>query len=59
MGSGSVVVVGAVTVLGVLFSGQLADVVAVGFAKDPGKLALTGKLTAITFPFLLFVALAA
>lgn len=53
------VVVGAVTVLGVVFSPQLADVVAVGFSKYPEKLALTGKLTGITFPFLLFVALAA
>jgi putative peptidoglycan lipid II flippase len=53
------IVVGAVTVLGVVFSPQLANTIAAGFSKDPGKLALTGKLTSITFPFLLFVALAA
>ncbi|MDD4857205.1 MAG: murein biosynthesis integral membrane protein MurJ [Candidatus Krumholzibacteria bacterium] len=53
------VVVGAITVIGIIFSPQLANVVAIGFSKYPEKLALTGKLTAITFPFLLFVALAA
>jgi len=53
------VVVGAVTVAGIIFSPQLANVIAIGFARFPEKLALTGRLTAITFPFLLFVALAA
>jgi len=53
------VVVGAITVLGIVFARPLAGLIAWGFGKDPGKLALTGKLTAITFPFLLFVALAA
>jgi len=52
-------VVGAVTAVGIIFSPQLANVIAVGFARQPDKLALTGALTAITFPFLLFVALAA
>jgi putative peptidoglycan lipid II flippase len=53
------VVVGAVTVIGIILSPQLASVIAIGFSKQPDKLALTGTLTAITFPFLLFVALAA
>ncbi len=53
------VVVGLVTVAGIVFSPGLAKVIALGFGSVPGKLALTGKLTAITFPFLLFVALAA
>jgi putative peptidoglycan lipid II flippase len=53
------VVVGLVTVAGIVFSRELAKVIALGFGSVPGKLALTGKLTAITFPFLLFVALAA
>lgn len=53
------VVVGALTIAGVVFSPQLAHVIAVGFSKYPDKLSLTGKLTAVTFPFLLFVALAA
>jgi putative peptidoglycan lipid II flippase len=53
------VVVGAVTVAGVVFSPQLADVIAAGFGRHPEKLALTGNLTTIMFPFLLFVALAA
>jgi putative peptidoglycan lipid II flippase len=53
------VIVGVVTAVGIVFSPQLANVIALGFAKVPEKLALTGKLTAITFPFLLFVAIAA
>jgi putative peptidoglycan lipid II flippase len=53
------VVVGAVMVVGIVFSPQLASVIAVGFGKYPEKLALTGRLTTIMFPFLLFVALAA
>ena len=53
------VVVGAVTVAGVVFSPQLAGVIAAGFGKNPEKLALTGNLTAVMFPFLLFIALAA
>ena len=53
------VVVGAVTVAGIVFSPQLAGFIAAGFGKHPEKLALTGNLTAIMFPFLLFIALAA
>ena len=53
------VVTGAVAIVGIMFSPQLANIIAVGFSKYPDKLALTGKLTAIMFPFLLFVALAA
>ena len=53
------VVVGAVTVAGIVFSPQLAGVIAAGFGKHPEKLALTGNLTTIMFPFLLFIALAA
>ena len=53
------IVVGLLAAAGVIFSAELAKVIAFGFGSTPGKLALTGKLTAITFPFLLFVALAA
>jgi len=53
------VVVGLVTVLGIVFSRPLAKVIAFGFGNVSGKLSLTGSLTSITFPFLLFVALAA
>lgn len=52
-------VVGAVTVLGMIFCRPVASVVAMGFSQIPEKLALTSSLTFITFPFLLFVSLAA
>jgi len=52
-------VVGIITVAGIFFSPSLAKFIAFGFGDIPGKLNLTGKLTAIMFPFLLFIALAA
>lgn len=52
-------VVGAVTVLGMIFRRPVAAMVAMGFSRIPEKLALTSSLTFITFPFLLFVSLAA
>jgi putative peptidoglycan lipid II flippase len=52
-------VVGAVTILGMVFSGPVASLVAMGFSRIPEKLTLTSSLTFITFPFLLFVSLAA
>jgi putative peptidoglycan lipid II flippase len=53
------VVVGAVAILGIIFSSGIVKVAAFGFGKVPGKIALTGQLTAVLFPFLLFIALAA
>ncbi len=53
------VVVGLVVLAGIPLSPALARVIAPGFGAFPGKLALTGQLTAIMFPFLLFIALAA
>jgi putative peptidoglycan lipid II flippase len=52
-------VVGIVTVAGIFFSPYLAKFIAFGFGNVPGKIALTGKLTAVMFPFLLFIALGA
>jgi len=52
-------VVGLITVAGMLAAKPLAGIIVGGFDKIPGKLALTGRLTAIMFPFLLFIALAA
>ncbi|MBM3295175.1 MAG: murein biosynthesis integral membrane protein MurJ, partial [Candidatus Aminicenantes bacterium] len=52
-------VVGISTVAGMLFSPWLAKIIAPGFGGVPGKTALTAKLAAILFPFLLFIALAA
>lgn len=52
-------VVGTLTILGMLFSRPVASLVAMGFGQIPEKLSLTASLTFITFPFLLFVSLAA
>jgi putative peptidoglycan lipid II flippase len=52
-------VVGIVSIAGIFLSPFLAKIIAPGFGKVPNKLSLTGSLTAIIFPFLLFVALAA
>jgi putative peptidoglycan lipid II flippase len=53
------VVVGSLCVLGMIFSPQLVNLLAPGFADVPGKFPLAVKLTRIMFPFLLLVALAA
>lgn len=52
-------VVGVITALGMIFSRPAASLVAMGFSQIPEKLSLTASLTFITFPFLLFVSLAA
>jgi putative peptidoglycan lipid II flippase len=54
-----IMVVGALCLLGVIFSPQLVDLLAEGFRQVPGKFELAVKLTRIMFPFLLLVALAA
>ena len=53
------VVVGAMCVLGMIFSPQLVWLLASGFARVPGKFELAVTLTRVMFPFLLLVALAA
>ena len=52
-------VVGLIVLVGILAARPLAGLIAHGFDKIPGKLALTGQMTAVMFPFLLFIALAA
>jgi len=52
-------VVGSITVLGMIFAPALAKFVGLGFQDIPGKSELTARLTVILFPFLLFVVLAA
>jgi putative peptidoglycan lipid II flippase len=52
-------VVGILTAAGMVFAPWLAKAIAPGFGHIPGKSVLTAKLTAIVFPFLLFIALAA
>ncbi len=51
--------VGALCVLGMVFSPALVGVLAPGFAAVPGKFELAAGMTRIMFPFLLLVALAA
>ncbi|MGA2361552.1 MAG: murein biosynthesis integral membrane protein MurJ [Candidatus Aminicenantales bacterium] len=53
------VVTGVVSLAGLLLSPHIARWIAFGFGKVPGKIDLTADLTAILFPFLLFVSLGA
>lgn len=54
-----IIVVGLVTILCMVFSPYLVQIIAFGFGRIPNKLALTAHLATIILPFLLFVALAA
>ncbi|HOI45783.1 MAG TPA: murein biosynthesis integral membrane protein MurJ, partial [Candidatus Aminicenantes bacterium] len=53
------VVTGVVALAGYFLSPYLAKWIAFGFGKVPGKVELTADLTAVLFPFLIFVSLAA
>lgn len=53
------VAAGVVSLAGLLLAPRIARVVAFGFGQVPGKIELTAQLTAVLFPFLLFVSLAA
>ncbi len=57
--TGIVFFVGALCLLGMIFSPALVDVIAPGFKQVPGEFELAVHLTRIMFPFLLLVALAA
>jgi putative peptidoglycan lipid II flippase len=52
-------VTGAVSLAGLFLAPALAKGIAFGFGKVPGKIDLTAQLTAVLFPFLLFVSLGA
>jgi len=54
-----ILIVGAVCVVGVIFSPALVDLLAEGFRRVPGKFELAVHMTRVMFPFLLLVALAA
>jgi putative peptidoglycan lipid II flippase len=54
-----VVFMSAITVLGIVFSPLLIDVLAPGFRSIPGKFELTVSLTRIMYPFILLVSLSA
>jgi putative peptidoglycan lipid II flippase len=53
------VVTGVISLAGLLAAPYLAKAVAFGFGRVPGKIDLTSQLTAVLFPFLLFISLAA
>jgi putative peptidoglycan lipid II flippase len=52
-------VLGVITVIGIIFAPQLVNLIAPGFQHIAGKTELTIRLTRIMFPFLLLVAIAA
>jgi len=53
------VILGAITILGIIFSPLIVRLIAPGFAADPEKLAATINLNRIIFPYILLVGLAA
>ena len=53
------IVLSAVTVLGVLAAPWVVSIIAPGFLDEPEKFSLTVRLTRIMFPFLFFISLAA
>jgi len=53
------VVTGFLSIVGLLAAPYLVKAIAFGFGRVPGKIDLTAQLTAVLFPFLLFVSLAA
>ncbi|MDD5155112.1 MAG: murein biosynthesis integral membrane protein MurJ [Candidatus Omnitrophica bacterium] len=53
------VIVTAITVLGIIFSPVIVRLIAPGFISDPQKLELTIRLNRIIFPYILLAALAA
>lgn len=57
--SDSVIVLLALTVLGIVFTPQIVSVIAFGFRNTPGKLEATVAMTRMMFPYLFFVSLAA
>jgi putative peptidoglycan lipid II flippase len=53
------VIVTAITLLGILFSPLIVRLIAPGFISDPEKLAITVRLNRIIFPYILLVSLSA
>ena len=51
--------IGIIVIISIILSPWIVKIIAMGFAKIPGKQELTTTLTRIMFPFLLFVSLAA
>ena len=59
VGTALIIFVGALCILGVVFTPALVNLLAPGFHQVPGKFELAVRMTRIMFPFLLLVALAA
>jgi putative peptidoglycan lipid II flippase len=59
VGTAIITIVGVFILLGMIFSPQLAYLLAPGYTHVPGKFELSVHLTRVMFPFLLLVALAA
>ncbi|MCK5579973.1 MAG: murein biosynthesis integral membrane protein MurJ [Candidatus Omnitrophica bacterium] len=55
----ALIVLSAITVLGVLLAPIIVRAIAPGFMADPGKLELTIRLTRILFPYLILIGLTA
>ncbi len=54
-----IIILGVITVLGVLLAGPIVHLMAPGFTHDAQKYALTVELTRIMFPYLILIALTA
>jgi len=54
-----VIVLGGITVLGILLAPLIVRLIAPGFANEPGQMHLTVNLTRIMFPYLILIALTA
>ena len=54
-----VIILGAITILGIFLAPWIVRLIAPGFAREPGELQLTADLTRIMFPYLILIALTA
>src|SRR6185295_12047653 len=52
-------VLGAITLLGIVFAGPITELFAPGFAAVPGKLELTVNLTRLVFPYIFCIGMVA
>ncbi|MFH1359774.1 MAG: murein biosynthesis integral membrane protein MurJ [Candidatus Omnitrophota bacterium] len=55
----ALIMLSAITVVGIIFAPVLVRVIAPGFLEDPQKLELTIRLTRLMFPYLIFIGLTA
>ncbi len=55
----TLIILGVITLIGILFAPFIVKLIAYGFTKHPAKFHLAATLTRITFPFLLFISLSA